>query len=194
MQLDRRRFFKVCSAGMAGTTLATLGFSPATALAEVRAYKLLRAKETRSHCPYCSVGCGVLLYSRSDGAGNVKESVFHVEGDPDHPISQGTLCPKGAGLADFIRSKDRLRYPTVREAGSSEWKRISWEEAISRVARHIKDDRDANFVETKNGVTVNRFNTTGMFATTSTSNEASYLTQKFILGMGMVATDHVARI
>lgn len=194
MQIDRRRFFKVCSAGMAGTTLATLGFSPATALAEVRAYKLLRARETRSTCPYCSVGCGVLLYSRSDGAGNVTESIFHVEGDPDHPVSQGTLCPKGAGVVDFIRSKFRLRYPMVREPKSKEWKRISWDEALTRVARHIKNDRDANLIETKNGVTVNRFNTTGMWACTSTSNEAAYLTQKMILGLGMVATDHVARI
>lgn len=194
MQIDRRRFFKVCSAGMAGTTLATLGFSPATALAEVRAYKLLRARETRSTCPYCSVGCGMLLYSRSDGAGNVTESVFHVEGDPDHPVSQGTLCPKGAGVVDFIRSNHRLRYPMVREPKSKEWKRISWDEALTRVARHIKNDRDANFIETQNGVTVNRYNTTGMWGCTSTSNEAAYLTQKMILGLGMVATDHVARI
>jgi len=194
MQIDRRRFFKVCSAGMAGTTLATLGFSPATALAEVRTYKLLRARETRSTCPYCSVGCGVLLYSRSDGAGNVTESVFHVEGDPDHPVSRGTLCPKGAGVVDFIRSNHRLRYPMVREPKTNEWKRISWDEALTRIARHIKNDRDANFIETKDGVTVNRFNTTGMWACTSTSNEAGYLTQKMILGLGMVATDHVARI
>lgn len=195
MQLNRRKFFKVCSASMAGTTLATLGFSATNALAGVRAYKLLRARETRSTCPYCSVGCGLLLYSRSDGAGNVTERVFHIEGDPDHPVSQGALCPKGAGLAGLVRSEQRLKHPYVREAGSKEWKRISWDEAISRIAKHIKDDRDANFiVKDSKGVTVNRYNTTGLLATTSSSNEVAYLTQKMIVGLGMVATDHVARI
>lgn len=195
MQVTRRQFFKICSGGMAGTTLATLGFAPGAALANVRAYKLLRARETRNTCPYCSVGCGLLMYSRSDGAGNVKESIFHIEGDPDHPVSRGALCPKGAGLVDFVQSKDRLRYPEVREPGSKEWKRISWEEALTRIARHIKDDRDANFVErNEQGVTVNRYSTTGLFACTSTSNEAGFLTFKLARSLGMVSVDHVARI
>ncbi len=195
MQVTRRQFFKICSGGMAGTTLATLGFAPGAALADVRAYKLLRARETRNTCPYCSVGCGLLMYSRSDGAGNVKESIFHIEGDPDHPVSRGALCPKGAGLVDFVHSQDRLRYPEVREAGSKEWKRISWEEALDRIARHIKNDRDANFVERNaSGVTVNRYNTTGLFACTATSNEAGYLTLKLARSLGMVSVDHVARI
>lgn len=195
MELNRRRFFKICSAGMAGTTLATLGFSPTDALASVRAYKLVGARETRTTCPYCSVGCGVLLYGRGDGAGNVVESIFHAEGDPDHPVSRGALCPKGAGVAGFINSEYRLRYPMVREAKSNEWKRISWDEALTRIAKLIKEDRDKNFILTnKNNVTVNRYNTTGMLACTSTSNEAGFLTQKMIVGLGMVATDHVARI
>jgi formate dehydrogenase major subunit len=195
MQVNRRQFFKICSGGMAGTTLAALGFSPSEALADVRAYKLLRAREVRNTCPYCSVGCGILMYSRSDESGNVKESIFHIEGDPDHPVSRGALCPKGAGLVGFVHSKDRLRYPEVREAGSKEWKRISWEEALERIARHIKEDRDANFVETNaNGVTVNRFTTTGMFACTASTNEVGYLTQKFVRSLGMVSVDHVARI
>lgn len=195
MQVNRRRFFKICSSGMTGTTLATLGFSPSAALADVRTYKLLRARETRNTCPYCSVGCGLLMYSRTDGAGNVKESIFHVEGDPDHPVSRGALCPKGAGVIDFIHSKNRLRFPEVREPGTNEWKRISWDEALDRIARRIKDDRDANFIE-KNakGTTVNRFSTTGMLACTSTSNEAGLLTLKFARGLGMVGLDHVARI
>ena len=143
----------------------------------------------------CSVGCGVLFYSRSDGAANVKESVFHVEGDPDHPVSRGTLCPKGAGIVDFIHSEQRLKYPHVREAGSNEWKRISWEEAIDRIATHIKKDRDKNFIiKNDKGITVNRYNTTGLVACTATSNEVGYLTQKMVIGLGMVGTDHVARI
>lgn len=195
MQINRRRFFKICSGGMAGTTLAALGFAPTAALADVRAYKLLRAREVRNTCPYCSVGCGLLMYSRTDGAGNSKDVIFHVEGDPDHPVNRGTLCPKGAGVVDFINSKNRLRYPEVREAGSSEWKRISWDEALTRIARHIKNDRDANFIERNlKGATVNRFSTTGLLACTATSNEAGLLTLKFARGLGMVGVDHVARI
>ena len=193
--MDRRRFFKLCAGGMAGSTMAALGFSPEPALAEARAYKISQARMTRNTCPYCSVGCGLLMYSRSDGAGNVKEHIFHIEGDPDHPVSRGALCPKGAGLIDFVNSKERLRYPMVREAGAKEWKRISWREALTRIARHMKKDRDAHFTE-KNaqGVTVNRYTTTGMFASTSASNEAGFLTLKLARSLGMVCLDHVARI
>lgn len=147
MQVSRRKFFKICAGGMAGTSAAMLGFAPTEALAAPRNYKLLRAKETRNTCTYCAVGCGMLLYSLGDGSKNSKGKLFHIEGDPDHPVSRGALCPKGAGALDYVNSDRRVKYPEVREAGSKEWKRISWHEAIERIARHIKDDRDANFVE-----------------------------------------------
>ena len=97
MELSRRQFLKVTGATLAGSSLALLGFSPATALAEVRQFKLAATTETRNTCPYCSVGCGMLMYSLGDGAKNAKPSIFHIEGDPDHPVNRGTLCPKGAG-------------------------------------------------------------------------------------------------
>ncbi|MDR3088319.1 MAG: hypothetical protein LBU39_00680 [Desulfobulbaceae bacterium] len=193
--MNRRRFFKLCVGGMAGSSMATLGFSPQAALAEVRADKLAQARISRNTCPYCSVGCGLLMYGRGDGAGNVKDHIFHIEGDPDHPVSRGALCPKGAGLIDFVNSKERLRYPQVREPGAKEWKRITWSEAIGRIARHMKKDRDAHFtVKNENGVTVNRYQTTGMFACTASSNEAGFLTLKLARSLGMVCLDHVARI
>ncbi len=79
-------------------------------------------------------------------AKNVKESIYHIEGDPDHPVSRGSLCPKGAGVLDYIHSKNRLQYPEYRAPGA-EWQRISWDDAINRIARLMKDDRDANFIE-----------------------------------------------
>lgn len=101
MELGRRQFIKLCAAGVATASAATLGFAPSVAqAAQTRQYKLLRAKETRNNCTYCSVGCGVLMYSLGDGAKNAKERIFHIEGDPDHPVSRGSLCPKGAGLID----------------------------------------------------------------------------------------------
>lgn len=80
MQVSRRQFFKICAGGMAGTTAAALGFAPGVALAETRQYKLLRTRETRNTCTYCSVGCGLLMYSLGDGAKNAKASIFHIEG------------------------------------------------------------------------------------------------------------------
>ena len=83
----------------------------------MRQFKLARATETRNTCPYCSVACGMLMYSLGDGAKNAQPSIFHIEGDPDHPVNRGTLCPKGAGLLDFVHSKSRLQVPGVPRAG-----------------------------------------------------------------------------
>ena len=147
VSVSRRQFFKISAAGMGASSLAVMGMAPATAQAEVRQYKLSRATEVRNTCTYCSVGCGLLMYSLGDGAKNAKAEIIHIEGDPDHPVSRGSLCPKGAGLLDFVHSPGRLKYPEVREAGSSQWKRISWHEAIERVAKHMKADRDVNLLE-----------------------------------------------
>ncbi len=135
------------------------------------------------------------MYSIGDKAKNATSSIIHIEGDPDHPVNRGTLCPKGAGLLDFVHSPNRLRYPQLREAGATEWKRISWDEALDRVARHMKDDRDKNFVE-KNaeGHTVNRWVTTGLLAASASSNESGFLTQKVVRSLGMLSFDNQARV
>ncbi|MDI7238541.1 formate dehydrogenase-N subunit alpha [Providencia huaxiensis] len=195
MNVSRRKFFKICAGGMAGTTVAALGFMPGMAIANVREYKLLRSKETRNTCTYCSVGCGLLIYSMGDGAMNAKSAIFHVEGDSDHPVNRGALCPKGAGLLDYIQSENRLRYPEYRAPGSDKWERISWNDAFTRIARLMKDDRDANFIE-KNveGTTVNRWLSTGMLCASAASNETGMLTQKFARSLGMLAVDNQARV
>lgn len=195
MNVSRRRFFKICAGGMAGTTAAALGFMPATALAETRQYKLLRARETRNTCTYCSVGCGLLMYSMGDGAKNVRENIFHIEGDPDHPVSRGALCPKGAGLLDFIHSESRLKSPSYRAPGADKWQPISWDEALTRIARLMKTDRDAHFVaKNSQGVTVNRWLSTGMLCASAASNETGYLTQKMTRSLGMLAVYNQARV
>lgn len=193
--MNRRQFFRICAAGMGTSSIAGLGVAPGTALAEVRAFKLARTTETRSTCPYCSVSCGVIMYTLGDKSKNVKSRVVHIEGDPDHPVNRGTLCPKGAGLLDMIHSENRLKSPQVREPGTSEWKAISWDEAFTRIAKHMKADRDANLVETnEKGVTVNRWNTTGFLISSAVSNETGYLAVKAARGLGMVALDTQARI
>jgi formate dehydrogenase major subunit len=194
-KLTRRQFFKVCAAGMGTSSLGVLGFAPSTALAEVREFKLARTTETRNTCPYCSVGCGLIMYSLGDGAKNAKAEIIHIEGDADHPVNRGTLCPKGAALLDFVHSPNRLKHPEVREPGSAEWKRISWDEALDRIARHMKEDRDRNFeTKTADGVTVNRWLSTGFLAASASSNETGYITHKVVRSLGVLGFDNQARV
>ncbi len=194
MQVTRRQFFKVCTAGLATSSIAALGFSPRDALAEVRAFKLAGSTETRNTCPYCSVSCGLIMHSLGDKAKNAELSIFHIEGDPDHPVNRGTLCPKGASLVDFVHSPNRLKYPEYRAPGSNEWKRISWDEAFTKVARLVKDDRDKNFIKKNADGTVNRWLTTGFLAASASSNESGYITHKAVRSTGILVFDNQARV
>ncbi len=195
MNVTRRQFFKICAGGLGSSGLAMLGLMPGEALAEVREFKLERATETRNTCPYCSVGCGIIMYGLGDKAKNARSEIIHIEGDPDHPVNRGTLCPKGSALVDFIHSPNRLRYPEYRKPGSDHFERVTWEFALDRITRLMKDDRDKNFVE-KNakGVTVNRWTTFGMLAASASSNESGYITHKVFRALGGVAFDNQARV
>jgi formate dehydrogenase major subunit len=195
MQISRRQFLKMGGIGLGGASMGLMGFSPTPVLAEVREFKLLKTTETRNTCTYCSVACGLLMYSLGDNAKNAKSTILHIEGDPDHPVNRGTLCPKGAALLDFVNSPSRLRYPEVREPGTNEWKRISWDEAIDRIAGLMKADRDANFVSRNDaGATVNRWLSTGFLAASASSSESGYLTHKVVRSLGILAFDNQARV
>jgi len=195
LKVSRRQFFKVTGSTLASSSLTLLGAAPAPAVAEVRQYKLARMTETRNTCPYCSVACGVLMYGLGDGAKNAHARIVHIEGDSDHPVNRGTLCPKGAGLTDFINSPNRLKYPEYRAPGSDKWERISWDDALTRIGRLLKDDRDANFIERNDdGKTVNRWLTTGMLAASASPNEVAYITHKVVRSFGALAFDNQARV
>ena len=110
-------------------------------------------------------------------------------------MNRGTLCPKGAGLVDFIHSPNRLKYPEYRAPGTNEWKRISWDEAFTKIARLMKDDRDKNFIaKNADGATVNRWLTTGFLAASASSNETGYITHKAVRSTGILAFDNQARV
>jgi formate dehydrogenase major subunit len=190
--VTRRQFLKLSAAGLGASSLAALGFSPSEALAEVRQFKLAKTTETRSMCPYCSVSCGLLIYSQGDKG---KGKIIHIEGDPDNPVNRGTLCPKGAGLLDTVHSPNRLLYPEYRAPGSKEWKRLSWDEAFTRIAKLMKDDRDKNFIaKNADGQVVNRWLSAGLLGSSTATNEAGWATVKFARALGMVAIDTQARI
>ena len=119
MELSRRQFMKGAGAGIAGTTLGAFGFGDVEAAyaAAIRPFKLVDTTETRNTCPYCSVACGVIMYSKGDLTKGEKAEIIHIEGDPDHPTNRGTLCPKGAALLDFVHSETRTKYPQDPQAG-----------------------------------------------------------------------------
>src|ERR671920_516778 len=153
--MDRRTFIKSTVAG--GAAVSAFGFSLAPVHAQTQGLKIARTTETRSTCPYCSVSCGVIIHTLGDKSKNAVPQVVHVEGDPDHPINRGTLCPKGASLEQDILNERRLVTPQVRRPGSDRWEGIGWDQAITEIAQWVKKTRDASFVQTDtHGRTVNR--------------------------------------
>src|ERR1044072_1309294 len=145
MSISRRAFLQTSIAG--GAALSAFGFDVAPLHAQARTLKISHTTETRSTCPYCSVSCGVIIHTLGDKAKNAAPQVVHVEGDADHPINRGTLCPKGASLEQDILNERRLTKPQVRRPGSDRWEDISWDDALNEIARKVKDTRDATFVE-----------------------------------------------
>src|ERR1700724_4262608 len=172
MDLNRRSFIKLTAAGLAASSVGALGFASAgdALAASVRPFKLTHATETRNTCTYCSVSCGILIYSLGDRAKNAKSTIIHIEGDPDHPVNRGTLCPKGSALLDIVHAPTRLKVPKYRAPGSNTFKEVSWDFALDRIATLMKQDRDANFVaRNAAGTKVNRWTTTGMLAASAAS-------------------------
>ncbi len=197
MELSRRQFIAGASAGIAGTTIGALGFGDVEAAhaAAIRPWKLASTTEVRNTCTYCSVACGIIMYSKGNLSKGEKAEIVHIEGDVDHPTNRGTLCPKGAGLLDIVHAETRLKYPMVRKPGSNKFERVSWDAALDRIARLMKDDRDANFIEKNNdGVTVNRWVSTGFLAASATTNETAWTTYKVVRSMGILAFDNQARV
>lgn len=195
--LSRRALFRYGGATAAGSVMGALGFGHAEeAVAQaVRPFKLARTTEVRNTCPYCSVACGVITYSLGDGSKNATAAIVHIEGDPDHPVNRGTLCPKGAALLDFVHSETRTKYPMHRKPGTDKFERVTWDFALDRVARLMKADRDLNLVQrNQDGVTVNRWTTTGFLAASATTNETAFLTYKVVRSAGMVVFDNQARV
>lgn len=197
MELSRRTLLKGAGVGLAGTALGAFGFGgiEAAHADAIRALKLTGTTETRNTCPYCSVACGVIMYSKGDLTKGEKAEITHIEGDADHPTNRGTLCPKGAALLDFVRSETRLTKPRIRKPGADKFEEVSWGDALDRIARHLKDDRDANFVaRNQDGVTVNRWTSTGFLAASATTNETAFLTYKVVRSAGMLVFDNQARV
>ena len=146
MDISRRTFIQTTLIGGAG--VSAFGFNLAPVYAQTQGLKIERTTETRSTCPYCSVSCGVIIHTLGDKAKNAVPQVVHVEGDPDHPINRGTLCPKGASLEQEITNERRLLKPQVRRPGATDWEDISWDQAVNEIAVWTKKTVDVTSFDT----------------------------------------------
>jgi formate dehydrogenase major subunit len=188
----RRTFL---ATGTGAVVASVLGFDLKTAYAQSRELKIARTTETRSTCPYCSVSCGVIIHTIGDKAKNVTAQVVHVEGDPDHPINRGTLCPKGSSLMQDILNDRRLLKPQVRRPGSDKWEDIGWDQAFEEIGRHIKKTRDETFVTADaQGRTVNRLESIAFTGGCTDTNEFNYLVVKSMRSLGVCYLENQARV
>jgi formate dehydrogenase major subunit len=194
MPPTRREFLKLSAAG--GAAVSVLGFDLTPAYAQVRELKIARTTETRSTCPYCSVSCGVIIHTLGDRARNVKPTVVHVEGDADHPVNQGTLCPKGITLKHNIVNDRRLTKVRYRAPGSRAWEEKTWDWAIDRIAGLVKQTRDSKLVRNDSrGRAINALTSIGLIGGCTDTNEVNYLLVKaFRAGLGIVPIEQQARI
>jgi len=193
VEVTRRAFFKTGLVGVAGLT--AFGFDAQPIYAQTQGLKISRTTETRSTCPYCSVSCGVIIHTIGDKAKNVTPQVVHVEGDPDHPINRGTLCPKGASLEQDILNDRRLLKPQVRRPGATQWEDISWDQAITEIAQWTKKTRDATFIEKDaQGRTVNRLESVAFTGGCTDTNEFNYLVVKTMRSLGVAGLENQARV
>ncbi len=200
MDITRRDFLKL--SGGTAVAAGALGLTPEEAAAQELRTK--GATETTTICPYCSVGCGLIVHTK-DG------KVINAEGDPDHPISEGTLCSKGQSLYQIVNNPKRLTKPRYRAAGATEWKEVEWGWALDEIAKRVKDARDRTFKltskakvkekqpdgtekELEKDFTVNRTDGIAHVGSAALDNEECYMLQKLLRSWGVVYIEHQARI
>jgi formate dehydrogenase major subunit len=192
-EFTRRDFMKVGAAGAAALSVSALGFDVAEARTVRQTLRIDGAKVSHSVCPYCAVGCSLLAYTRRNGDGQVE--LLQIEGDPDSPVNEGTLCPKGASSMELAISRRRFEHPLYRAPGADKWKRVSWDFVLSKLARKIKDARDRTFVaKDDQGNVVNRTEGLAFAGGAAFSNEEGYLTTKLMRGLGLVYLEQQARV
>jgi len=205
MSLSRRDFLKLTGGTAVAGAVAGAGLSPQEASADVEKESRIKgAKVTTTICPYCSVGCGIVVHTK-DG------KVINTEGDPDHPINEGTLCAKGASMYQMANNPARVAKPLYRAPGADKWKEVEWDWALDEIAKKVKDTRDRTFkflskskvkekqpdgveVDVEKEFTVNRTDAIAHVGSAALDNEECYVLQKWLRSLGLVYIEHQARI
>ena len=201
MGVSRRDFLKLSGSA---ALVASLGVNLDPAKAYAKDLRIKNAKQSTTVCPYCSVGCGIIVYAENG-------KIINTEGDPDHPINEGSLCAKGASVSQLFNNDKRVKKPLYREPGANAWKEVEWDWALDRIARLVKDSRDKNFkttstvkvkekqadgteIEVVKEVTVNRIDSIAHVGSAALDNEECYILQKMMRSWGLVYLEHQARI
>ena len=191
-EVTRRDFLKV-GAASAAVGITSLGFDVAAAVQVKQSFRIEGAKEAHSLCPYCAVGCSILAYTKQDASGNTR--LLQIEGNPDSPVNEGRLCPKGATSMQLAVSNRRVEKPLYRAPGSDKWQEIDWDQMLDRLARHVKESRDATFVtQDSEGRTVNRCEGIAFAGGATFSSEEGYFATKLMRALGVVHLEQQARV
>jgi formate dehydrogenase major subunit len=190
--ITRRGFLGLSAAGAGVLGGSALGFDTSQAAGVKQTLRIEGATVKRSVCPYCAVGCSMLAYTKKTGD---KTELLQIEGDPDSPVNEGTLCPKGATSLQLAVSRRRVPGPLYRAPGTSEWKNVSWEFTLDKLAQNIKASRDRTFVtQDANGNVVNRCEGIAFAGGAAFSSEEGYLATKLMRGLGVVHLEQQARV
>jgi len=191
MKVNRREFIQITGATAAGLAVSGLGFDLRPVKVHAQMLKTQYAKETLSICPYCAVGCGVIVHTSRKGDGRV----INIEGDPDHVINRGSLCPKGASLTQLVENENRITEPMYRAPHSQLWEKVSWDWALTEIAKRVKATRDATFESTNvKGQVVNRTAGIASVGSAALDNEECWIYQALIRAIGVTYIEHQARI
>ena len=191
MDLTRRKFLQLTGSACVGVAMGGLGFDLRSIKAHAQNFTLESARESKTICPYCSVGCGAIVHTRIEG----DRRTLNIEGDPDHVINRGSLCAKGGGLYQLVENENRLTQPLYRAPYSNEWKPVSWEWAIDQIADRIKKTRDAGFIHKNDaGDVVNRVTNIASMGSAALDNEECWILQALLRAMGLVYIEHQARL
>jgi formate dehydrogenase major subunit len=192
--VSRQDFLKFTGIGAVGILGASeLGFDVARASEIKQQLRIAGATESHSVCPYCAVGCSFIAYTRKDADGSVK--VLQIEGDPDSPVNEGRLCPKGATAMQLAVSDRRVEQPLYRAPGGTAWQKMSWDDILDKLAHRIKETRDRTFVATdQKGNVVNRTDGIAFAGGATFSNEEGYFATKVMRGLGLVYLEQQARV
>lgn len=191
-QITRRGFLGLSAAGTGALGVSALGFDFTKAAGVKQHLRIGGATVSHSVCPYCAVGCSLLAYTKKT---NGKVELLQIEGDPDSPVNEGTLCPKGASSLQLAVSRRRVPSPLYRAPGATEWKKVSWDFTLDKLAQNIKASRDRTFVgQDANGNVVNRTEGIAFAGGAAFSSEEGYLATKLMRGLGIVHLEQQARV
>jgi len=187
--ISRRSFLKIGAVGAGGIGISALGFDLAQAYQVKQNLRIAGARESHSVCPYCAVGCSLVAYTNDAG------QLLQIEGDPDSPVNEGRLCPKGASAMQLAVSANRVMSVMYRAPKAHEWQKISRDKALDMLARRVKDARDKTFVTADAaGNTVNRCEGIAFAGGAAFSSEEGYFATKVMRGLGLVHLEQQARV